>query len=101
MQLFEIEAQRPFTLHSQCLTQDVRRDKRIAVTIPSDPAADPQKRGHIQPLPLRFNDAELILEAGIKAWQLAQECLIVKAQSVGDLVDHPQSVVAQNTGLPQ
>ncbi len=101
MGFLEIEPEGSLALRAQRLAQDLGGDEGVAVAIAADPAADPQERGHLEPLPSRIDRAELVFEIGVEARQFTQERVVVIGEAVRHLVEHPEARPAQDAGLPQ
>ena len=101
MQLIEVEPQHASALPPQRLAQGFGRHERIAVAIAADPAADAEERLDLDAVPRRVDAAEVILEIGIEARQLAKESVVVVGEAVDHFIDHPQPRAAQDAGLPQ
>ena len=100
MQLVEVVIQGAAALGPQCRAQYALGHKGIAVAIPADPAAQPQKGR--QTLRERYARAgKLLFQIGVKPRQPGEKGMIVVGKAVGHLVDDTQAGAAQRIGLPQ
>ena len=79
----------------------VGRDEGIAVAVAADPAPHAQEGRHVEVAPGRVDAAQAILEVGVEDRQRVQEGVVVVGETVGDLVDDPQTRAAHQAGLPQ
>ena len=84
----------------QCRAQYALGHKGIAVAIPADPAAQPQKGR--ETLRERYaHTGKLLFQIGVEPRQPGEKGMVVIGKAVGHLVNHTQAGAAQRIGLPQ
>ena len=86
MQFVEVEIERTFALHAQRATQHFGHHEWIAVAVAADPAPHAEKRRQFGVLESRVVGRELVFDLGIDPRQLAQECVVIIGEIVGDLI---------------
>src|SRR5208283_697276 len=94
MDLGQVMAQRDLTLAAQRQDQRLSVHIWISVAIAADPGCHAEKGSDL-------DTTKLVLELGIKLRNLPQECRLVIAERVLDLVVNAQMRIAQEPRLPK
>ena len=98
-QFGKIEIERGHRLHAHSRHQDIGGDKRIAVTVAANPAADAEENRQL-PIVIRETRGQQILHLRIQTRQFGKEGILVVADTVLDFIDHGQTVRAQHARMP-
>ena len=101
MQFIEIEGKYLGPVTPRGFLQHIGGDKRIAVAVAADPTADPEE-GRDWLGPAAAGDfRQPVLDVAVDFRQLGKEGVVVIGQTVTHFVEHVQTALPQQAGLPE